>query len=540
MPATEEPNLLASERRSPSQRKSSLRLAGPIRRLLPSRWRTSVACAAVLVLSTLLMVPAFDSPAPALDEGLLVAYPAQMLKGAWPQRDFYDPYGPGSVVTVAAAYEIFGESLQTERLVGAAYRLAIIGAAFGLALCWGLGAAIVGAILVGATLVGSVGAPASIGYWALALLGYMLLARGLLRPTERNRKLIPAAGVLLGASLLMRIDFLAATVLATVPAALVIPARERKRFIAGLSAGVALLLLHFTVVGPHAVWRSLQIGLGARGKPERPPFISDLAEIVALYALATILLLAAGFLLERRARRDPEARVLLGAGLWGVGMGAFALTKLDVPHVIISSQAVLAMLPVAAVVLARGDLLRRPTPAAARRFAIAAVSAIGFFACAEAIRFPIYHQLKELLTGSREPSALVSNAGRSFRLADPRQAQEAQSTIATLDRLAHPGNTLFVGPRDLRIAGTNGVFFYFLLPQLRPASYFMDVDQHTINRPSNGFTRELPRADFLVLEAGPPPNSTTELGPPTANEIVAKRFCLRSESGVYRVYQRCH
>lgn len=540
MPAIEQADLVAGERRSSSNRKLSMRWAAPFRRWPAPRWRTPAACVAVLVLSTLLMVPAFDSPAPALDEGLLVAYPAQMLKGAWPQRDFYDPYGPGSVVTVAAAYEIFGESLQTERLVGAAYRLAIIGAAFGLALCWGLGAAIVGAILVGATLVGSVGAPASIGYWALALLGYMLLARGLLRPTERNRKLIPAAGVLLGASLLMRIDFLAATALATVPAALVIPARDRKRFIAGVSAGVALLLVHFAVVGPHAVWRSLQIGLGARSRPQRPPFASDLAEIVALYALATILLLAAGFLLERRARRDPEARVLLGAGLWGVGMGSFALTKLDVPHTIISSLAVLAMLPVAAIVLARGDLLQRPTPTAARRVAIAAVSAVGFFACAEAIRFPLYHQVKELLTGSREPSLLVSNAGRSFRLADPQQAQEAQSTLATLDRLAHQGDSLFVGPQDLRTAGTNGVFFYFLLPQLRPASYFMDVDQHTINRPSNGFARELPRADFLVLEAGPPPNSTTDLGPPTANEIVAKRFCLRSESGMYRLYQRCH
>lgn len=507
---------------------------------LEPRRRAVAACAAVLAVAALLMVPAFDNPAPVVDEGLLVTFPARLLDGELPQRDFYDPYGPGSVLTVAGAYEVFGESLETERLVGMAYRLVIIGGAFGLALCWGLGAALVAAMIVGATLVGSVGAPASIGYWALALLGYAFLARALLGRAEGNRRLIPTAGMLLGASALMRIDFLPATALAAIPMVLVIPKRDRKPFAAGLAGGLALLVLYVAVVGPHSVWRSLQIGLGARSRPERPPFISDLAEILALYMLGTALLLGAGILLERRARRDPEARLLLGVGLWGVGMAPFSLTKLDVGHVIISSLSVLAMLPVVALVLVRGDLLQRPTSASGRRFALVAVIAVGFFACAEAIRFPVYHQAKELLSGAREPSLLVSNRGRSFRLASAQQAQEVQAMIAALDRLARPGESLFVGPQNLRTAGFNGVFFYFLFPQLKPASYFTDVDPHTINRPSNGFVRELQRADFLVLEAGSPPNRFTEFGPPTANQIVAARFCLRAESGGDRLYERCH
>lgn len=507
--------------------------------LLEPRRRAVAACIAVLAIAAVLMIPAFDSPAPVLDEGLLVSFPARLLDGELPQRDFYDPYGPASVLTVAGAFEVFGESLQSERLVGMAYRLLVISGAFGLALCWGLGAALVGATLVAATLVGSVGAPASTGYWALALLGYALLARALLRPT-RGSKLIPTAGVLLAASVLMRIDFLPATVLAAIPTVLVIPKPDRKRFAVGVGVVLALLVFYVALVGPHSLWRSLQIGLGARGKPERPPFISDLAEIVALYMLGTALLLGAGLLIERRARRDPEARILLGVGLWGVGMAPFSLTKLDVPHVIISLTPVLAMLPVAALVLIRENLLQRPTSAAARRFALAAVIVVGFFACAEAIRFPLYHQANELVTGSREPSFLVTNAGRSFRLASPQQAQEVQATIAALDRLAHPGESLFVGPQDLRTAGINDVFLYFLLPQLKPASYFTDVDVHTINRPGNEFVRELSRADFLILEATPPPTPTTELGPPIANQIVTARFCVRAENGSYRLYQRCH
>jgi hypothetical protein len=505
--------------------------------------RSLTALVAVLALSTLLMLPAFDAPAPPLDEGELVAFPARVLDGAVPQRDFYDPYGPGSVWTIAAADEILGESLTTERVVGMIYRLCIVAAAFALALNWGLGAALVAATAIAATLVGSVGAPASIGFWALALLGYAALARVVLAPKRGSpggaRVLVPAAGVLLGASALMRGDFLPAVVIAAAPLVLVLPARERRRFAAGATVSLTPLLLHVALAGPHAVWRSLKIGLGARVHPARPPFVSDLAEIVALYALATLALLVAGTLLERRARRDPEARALIGAGLWGIAMVPFALGKLDEGHVIVSAIAVLAALPAAALVLIRSDPLQRPTGRAARRFALTGVAVVLFFACAEAIRVPLYHQADELVTGSRPASFEVTNKGRSFRLSDPVQAQQAKAILTDVDRLARPGDSVFVGPQDLRTAGTNGVFLYFLLPQLKPASYYLVVDRHTINRPSNGFARELPNASFLILEANRPATSPAELGPPTANEIVANRFCVRDESGPYRLYERC-
>jgi hypothetical protein len=510
-------------------------------RRVPRRWRVWLAAFAVVATSGLLMVPAFDSPAAPLDEGLLVADPTRLLDGAIPQRAFYDPYGPGSVWTVAAAYEVFGESVTSERVVGLIYRLVIVAAGFGLLLCWGLGAAVVGSAIVAATLVGSVGAAASVGFWSLALPGFALLARSLLKPSARNQRVIFSAGALLGATVLMRIDFAPAVVIAVIAPVLVLSARDRKRFAAGVAAGLSLFVLHIALAGPQDVWRSLRIGLGTHhGHPARPPFVSDLAEIVALYALGTFLLLGAGAYLERRARRDPEARVLLSGGLWGIGMGPFALTKLDEPHVVISSLVVLAMLPAAALVLVRGDILQRPAAPGARGFALAAVCIVMFFACAEAIRFPVYHQAKELLTGSREPTYPVTNAGRSFPLANPQQAEGAQAMITALNQLARPGASLFVGPQNLRTAGTpNDVFLYFLLPRLKPASYFMQVDLHTINRPSNHFPRELLRANFLVLEASPPTAPATELGPPTTNQIVATRFCLKAESGTYRLYERC-
>jgi hypothetical protein len=187
----------------------------------------------------------------------------------------------------------------------------------------------------------------------------------------------------------------------------------------------------------------------------------------------------------------------------------------------------------------RGDLLQRPAPRTARAFALAATAIVIFFAGAAAIRFPVYRQAKHLVTGARDPAFVVSNGGRSYRLASADAARDVQAMIATLDRLAHSGDSLFVGPQDLRTAGANDVFIYFLLDKLKPASYFMQIDPHTINRPRNGFARELLRADFLILTTrltGPNP---TDNGPPSPNELVASRFCSRAVSGTYQLYQRC-
>src|SRR5207248_3352771 len=252
---------------------------------------------------------------------------------------------------------------------------------------------------------------------------------------------------LLTGSLLMRYDFLPAVVLGPLPAVLILSRDDRRRFLTGAAVGLVPFVVHLALVGPSDFWRSARIALQVHGHPARPPFASDLAELVTLYGLATVLLLAAGFLLERRARRDPEARVLAGGGLLGIGLLPFAVTKLDEPHVVIAALPVLAMLPVAATVLIRGDLLNRPAPPRARALALGAVLAVVFLTAADAIRVPVYHQAQYLLLGTRPAAYEVSNQGRSFRLADPQAAHDVQVMLAATDRLARPGDTLFVGPQ---------------------------------------------------------------------------------------------
>ena len=55
-----------------------------------------------------------------MDEGAVVAYPARVLDGAVPHRDFLTFYGPGNLWLVAGAFAVFGESVGTERAVGLA------------------------------------------------------------------------------------------------------------------------------------------------------------------------------------------------------------------------------------------------------------------------------------------------------------------------------------------------------------------------------------------------------------------------------------
>jgi hypothetical protein len=415
----------------------------------------------------------------------------------------------------------------------------IVAAAFALALCWGLAEAGLAAAIVAAAVVNSNIAATSIGFWSLALLGYALLARSVLRPGGGSRWLLPIAGALLTASLLMRYDFLPAVILGPLPVLLILTPADRRRFLVGAALGLVPFVVHLALVGPNDFWRSARIALQVHGHPARPPFASDTAELVTLYVVGTVLALGAGLLLERRARRDPEACVLIGGGLLAIGLLPFAVTKPDEPHLLIAALGILALLPVTATVLIRGDVLRRPTPPPGRAFALGAVLLVVFLAAADAIRVPVYHQIQALVLGRRPVTYDVTNRGRSYPLADPQTAHDVQVMMSAVDGLARPGDSVFVGPQDLRTAGTADVFIYFLLDQLRPASYFIAVDPHTINRPRNGFVRELNRADFLILTTREVRFSAADAGPDTPNQIVASRFCVRAESGAYRLYQRC-
>ncbi len=496
---------------------------------------------AILLAAGLLMAPGFDAPAPELDEGQLVAYPAQVLQGRLPDRDFLTFYGPAEPWVVAAADEVLGASLHTERVVGMGLRLLLIWAVFLLALEWGLLAAAVASVIAAIAMVPVVAANAVVGVEAFGLLGLALLVRAILGSRSGSRRdwLLLSAGGLLGLSLFWRYDFAPATVMAAVPLWLIATSRERRRLLLGFGAGLVPYVIHVALVGPGHEWRAIhtavfsesgrRLGLPALGSPT--------AQLLIVYALGLGAFFAAGIWCERRRRADPEGRALLAIGLYSAGLLPFAASLLEPVHILFASLAVFTLLPVALTVLFRLDPARRPTLPRRALLAAAAALLIALVAAPVILREALLRQTRYAFGSERPVAFQVAGEGRTWLLADPGAARDVQAMIAAIEPLARPRQSLFVGTTDLRGANLSDTELYFLLPRLRPASYYMELEQNAFNTPHSGLVDELHRADWLILTSRFPTKRLA--GPGQPNQVVAHEFCLRASSGSYGLYQHC-
>src|SRR5205823_1767502 len=121
--------------------------------------------------------------------------------------------------------------------------------------------------------------------------------------------------------------------------------------------------------------------------------------------------------------------------------------------------------------------------------------------------------------------------GRTFRLANGYFAQTAQQAVDRAGGLAPKGGRLFVGPGDLRRTNYADSYFYFLLPNLKPASYYMEMSPGT-SQPNSGLAEELRHADVLILDtaydAWFEPNDSVKYGSNKPNEVVRAEFCERA------------
>lgn len=67
------------------------------------------AIGATIIVSALLLVGlagSWRAPGATMDEGIVLEYPALILHGEVPFRDFQSSYGPGTYLPLAAAYQV--------------------------------------------------------------------------------------------------------------------------------------------------------------------------------------------------------------------------------------------------------------------------------------------------------------------------------------------------------------------------------------------------------------------------------------------------
>ena len=140
------------------------------------------------------------------------------------------------------------------------------------------------------------------------------------------------------------------------------------------------------------------------------------------------------------------------------------------------------------------------------------------------------------------PAVFLEQNHRSFPFNSQESARETTRVLEQLQRLSKPGERLFVGPADLRRTNLTDTFIYHLMPQLRPATYFLEMNPFSANRPGSRLAADVESADWLVLnrrwDLWNEPNRSAEFGPDAPNEVVRQRFRLLGEYGSFLLFQK--
>ncbi len=517
------------------------------------------------------------SQGPPMEEGFMLVFPERLLAGDFPNRDFLHLYGPGSLWLLAGVFKAFGASLEAQRVVALLQQVGLVLGVYGFARFWGRTVAVCCALISLMIIVPPVGltALAWVGAVAFGLLGLLagLEAR---RATDetRGRRWALASGLVLALALLYRLDLVVAVGLGLLVIFRGMDRSRVRRLLAGLAAGVSLYLVHAATAGPGNAVRGMILDpvfflRGGRRLPLPPPpdhldgFLQRAGAVFQLDwpqpSLSTaaqitvgffVLLGAVGFLVAVgwwRVRRDPEsfrARVLLVAALFSVGLLPQAIQRFDSAHFAWVGCVPLGLLPVAVVevLAARAPRLR----SARARGAVAG----GGVLLALVLLIPhftarTYTDYALQSIGKHRLAFEINHEGRRFYYGRDDVAKAAERMLADADRISDAGDRLFVGPTDLRKTPYSDAYLYFMLPELTPATYYIEMDPGVANRDGSGLADDLASADIAILSAvwndWDEPNDSRDFGSDEPNQVLEEQFCLVDTygRGLYHLYRRC-
>jgi hypothetical protein len=549
--------------------------AGPPARRFALDLRDALALGILLVAFAVPLRGLLRSPGPPMEEGFMLVFPELVLHGAIPNKDFLHLYGPGSLWFLAAVFKVFGTSLTSERVVGLLQQMSVAFGVFAIARRWGRGLAL-GCGLIAVLFLVPLGLVALAWVGAVGL-GLLALAAGAASrdagDSIRGRRLALVAGLLMGLALLYRIDLVLAVALSTLALGASSPRMIRQRFGIGFGLGLSPYLIHLATAGPGTVVTGMITDplfklRGGRSLPIPPPWshFNSAIQIVAdliklrwplptlggpaqltvwffLLLLAVIGLTVVGVQAVRRDRSSTRPRVLLAAALFSLGIMPQALQRADGTHLAWVSCAAIAFVPLAAV-----EFLgwRRPEWASARRLGIAVVGGL-LLVLLLAIpdnTFRGYANYTAQTFGLHRGAYTMSHRGRIFYYGRADDARAANQLMAAVERVSKPGDRLFVGPQDLRKTPESDAYFYYLLPQLKPATYYIEMDPGVANADDSGLAGEIHRSDVLILSSSwnywKEPNSSRKFGSDTPNKVVRAEFCRVGKFGShFELFTHC-
>jgi hypothetical protein len=516
-----------------------------------------------------------------MEEGFMLAFPQRVMAGDVPNHDFLHLYGPGSLWALAGVFEVFGDTLATERLFGLLQHAGIVFGIFAIARPWGRRLATACALVALVVIIGPIGLTALAWNGAVAL-GVCGLALGLdgRRRAEAgetraaDRRLL-GAGLLAGLALLFRPDLVVAVSLGYGALAWGLGRDRLKWLLGGGLATLSLYVVHLARAGIGDAFEGMFVEpvfrlRGGRSLPLPPswdhfdgflqkaagvresawplPMLERPHQVFIWFIVLPLVALGVVAVCIWRIRAAPEewrSRVLFAAGLFGLGMLPQALQRPDTAHLAWVSCVPLALAPLAITELVRAWRPRLPAPAIGMGVVAAFLVLVIPF---QTVR--LYVDLAGQSFGHDVLGASITRDGRNFYYGSAEVASAAQAVTDRLDAEAKPGERLFVGPVDLRRTPYSEAFFYYLFPELTPATRYIEMDPGIANAEDSGLADEVRSADWLILSdvwsGWDEPNDSRIDGPDEPNQVVREDFCLVDEyrTGAdrelrYQLWKKC-
>jgi hypothetical protein len=566
---------VAGER--PDVQVRAARVTEPRRRQLTPRQRNVIVFAVIAVAFLIPLRGLLRSQGPPMEEGFMLVFPERVLDGDLPNRDFLHLYGPGSLWVLAGVFKVLGTSLTVERLVALLQQVGVVLGVYALARHWGRTVALPCALISLVIIVPSIGLTALgwVGGVALGLLGLALALEGRRRADDRRARLCTLfGGVLLGFALLYRLDLVLAVGLATLVMIRGLDAARVRRLLGGVAIGVSPYVIHLATAGIGATVSGMILDpviylRGGRRLPIPPPWdhldgflqragsIRQISWPVPSFTAAQQLAIWFFFLIGsvlflllvawwrlRRDRASFTARVLATVAVFSVGLMPQAIQRVDSAHFAWVSCVPVAFLPIAVTEVLRA---RAPRLRLRVRNVIAGGSVLVFlFAVLPSFTIRAYTDFSLQSIGIHRIAYKIEHEGRVFYYGRPEAARAANELLPVADRISKPGDRLFVGPTDLRKTPYSDAYLYYMLPDLDPATYYIEMDPGVANDKGSRLADDLRSADTVILSSvfkdWDEPNDAREFGPNLPNEILDRDFCLVQRfgrGGVYELYRRC-
>jgi hypothetical protein len=350
-------------------------------------------------------------------------------------------------------------------------------------------------------------------------------------------------GLLAGCALLFRIDLGVAVIASGVPLFWAMNIRGKIKYIGGACIALVPLLAISVAAGPQEVLNNLFVFPVLYSSPARHLPLSTARNFVVYlfiaHSLASLVNLVAGVIALRGRWLKEDARMFLAAALFGAGLTHQVAQRMDPLHILFAALVSLPLLPLGLdVLVSRGRTAAQNQLSGWAAFAVLAI--LGMIV--PKFTSIVWQELTSAVGFRPKNAFFLERNGRAFPFPDKELALSAGKMLDELEKVSSSGQRLFVGPADLRRTNNCDTFVYYMVPQLNPATYFLEMNPLSANRLQSRLSTDIESADWLVLnrqwDTWHEPNKSAEFLSDTPNSVVRNHFDLHETFGPYLLFRR--